>query len=535
MNNEIITNSEYIKLEHNEHKNNINLALDIVKNYIIENKLILVGGMSIHMSLLIVNKKLYDEYEIPDYDVYSDNFIYHADKLSNILCNKKLPNIALTPAIHNTTIRVKMSGYSVFDITYVPTNIYNKLPTINYLDFIIINPNYQKIDQYNSLSFLFDITGPSYNIFHRFIKDIDRNKLLVDNFNIESKSLSKIKYIDYHIPLNILNNDNHEFNIYNKDKLIYNLNDISDNNINYIYNNKDSYFETDFNICLHGITAYSFYYTKIKNILNEFNIKYKDNIKIKKQNNIFKNCLESIIYIRKQDNELFLQSSLPQNCNITFINSNNNIDELLTKITKFYQYKESDINKYNKILDMKPVSIVFNNIEILDLYSSLLSSNLTYLEFNNKKYNFIISNYNYILSYFLTNYYFNNNNNEIYLNYYSSLLNIINISKELYNIDNELFNKINGQYFENSLFNYSISTFGLENYNDSYFYFIKNFNYLYEHGKNSTLKPNNNYIEYPNCKESTQLFEIDKSDFFKIDGLLNNDMKYTNFSYILNN
>jgi len=534
-----ITNPDFIEYQHNEHKNNIDLALDLVKNYIIENKLIIVGGMSIDFALQTLNKKLYEDCTIPDFDIYTDEFIYHSDKLSNILCNKKIPNISMIPAIHNSTIRVKMSGYTVFDVTYVPTNIIKLLPTIKYLDFIIIDPNYQKIDQCNSLSFLFEITGSSYNVFHRFKKDICRNKILVDNFNITDSSLihSKIKtdLVNYTIPLELFNDTTHTFNIFDKEEKIHNIADINDEKVDYFYNNENSYFETDHDLCIHGITAYSFYYTQFKKILTEFDTKYQNNDIIKKINIDFNKCINSNIKIIEKNNKLFLNSDIQSECHITFNNSNNNIDNLLNEFKKYYKFNDTDIDKYNRIIDIKPVSIIIkkSNLEIIDLYSKLLSVNLSNLTFNGKKYNFIISNYNYILSYFLINYYFNDKNNEIYLHYYSSLITIITMSHELFNLDNELFEKTNGQKFNNSMFNYSISTFGLDNFTNSYFYFIKNFEHLYEFGRNSTLKPNSNHIEYPKCKESKQSFEIDNSEFFKLDGLLNNDMKYTNYAYML--
>lgn len=529
---EIVKNSEYVIYQNNIHKNNMDIALNIVKNYIIDHKLIIVGGMAIHLILQTKNLKLYDDHNIPDYDVYSDEFIYHADKLSNLLCSNKLPNISMIPAIHNTTIRVKMSGYTVFDITYIPKNLINKIPTVNFLDFKLIDPNYQKIDQYNSLSFLFEITGPTHNIFHRFKKDIDRNKLLVDNFILSNIDIN-IDFKTYKIPLSLLYKDNlqNQFNIYNNDTLINSIDDLNNEKINYIYENENSYFETNFNICLHGINAYSFYYKKIKLLITEFNKINKNN----KLNSLFDTCVPAEINIIDIDNDLYLESTIPKNCPFTLINNNNKIEQLISNIKSSFNINE--INKYNRVLDNKPISIICNNdnvnIEILDLYSNLLSTNITSLNFKNKKYNFIISNFNYILSYFLTNYYFNDTNNSLYLSYYVSLLHLINISKELYKIDNKLFNTILGQNYNNSIFNYSISTFGFDNYTNSHFYFIKNFDHLYNYNKNSTLKPNSNYIEFPNCQPSKQLFTINKSEFFEMDGLLNNNMKYTNYSYIL--
>ena len=172
-------NEEYIIFQYNVLKNDLILGLQIVKDYIIDNDLMVVGGMAIDLALRAKKDNLYDEkYSIPDFDVISPDNINHVNKVGAILCDNKLKNIAIIPAIHKTTVRVQMSGYTLFDATFVPSYIYDKIPYMSYttkqgLEKIkFIDPIFQKIDQFMSLSFLFDVTGAQYNVQHRLVKDI---------------------------------------------------------------------------------------------------------------------------------------------------------------------------------------------------------------------------------------------------------------------------------------------------------------------------------------------------------------------------
>lgn len=458
-------NVDQIIYNHHIYKNKIDEASKLVENYIISNNLILVGGTAIDMALRTKGLKIYDDFDIPDYDVISDNNVQHAQIIGKLLCEHGFSNVSVNPAIHVTTVRVKFASISVFDSTYVPTNIIQKIPTMKYKQFTIIHPHFQLIDQYSSLSFLFEKTGETENIFHRLEKDSTRNKLLIDNFpfNFEKKEI-KMKNIS--IDLDILFNNNKEniLSIYDKDQLIHTENNIKFHNNDKFVLKENQYFEIDNNICIHGILAYNLY--------------TNTDITIK-------------------DNKLF--TSIPDNMNISLINSNNNIDNIIKTI------KCKKITTFNKLLDLKPRRKLLEldnnyNIELLDLFGHLLSVSM--VKINN--YNFIIPSYTYLLRFFLTEYFMTLDNQ--YLMYFHSLL--------------ELDNKI------------TINTFGTANYNDSYYYYLENYKYFIKNNKNSNLKPGKSYPTLEtNCK-TDKPFDFNDSIFFQIDGEIS-DKDYTNYSFIL--
>lgn len=485
---------EYLQIEHHIYSNQIKEALKIVEDYIKKNDLILVGGQAIDYSLKTKGSYIYDEYTTPDYDAISPYFYKHAKNVSKILCKKEFPDVSTITAVHNTTVRVKVSNYTVFDSTYCPKDVYCNIKTLKYLGLNIIHPHYQIIDQYNSLSFLFEQTGASQNIYHRMEKDICRNKLLSDYFPIISTEKPK-KITSIKLPISLL----------------------SATQFKSIKHNKQSYIESIDDICCHGFLGYSIYYQSIYDLYekNKYFIDKKDKIEIDK---LFNNCLPLSFNIK----DTFCNFEIPENESITFINGNNNIINIQNNINKLFKITKEDT--YNKLLEIKPISKIYNttdfNFEIFDLSGRLVSCNI----FHYDEHSIIVSNYNYLLSYFLMKYFYYNKN-YYYLTYYLSLLNIIKIAKILSNNK-----KIKSELLNN--FTYSISTYGAFNYPESFYYFIYNFDYMMINNKNSDDKPTKLYLQFPDCDTDAE-FDESKSLFFNINGQLNNKLIYTNYLHLL--
>lgn len=505
---------EYILYNHNYIKFKIDKALNIVKNYIIENKLLIVGGTAIDYALKKNNNTLYNDlYQIPDFDIMSPNNINHANNIGKILCEYKFDNISIIPAIHHTTVRVQLLGFTVFDSTFIPQYLYDKLPTIIYNEFKIIHPNFQKINQYLSLSFLFKITGPSYNILNRFKKDIERFNMLDKYYHLDNNTIN-LKYSIFNFDINLIKIQS--IKLYNKDKIEYLLkNNIPYKKIFYLINQSNSSYNIESNIVLHGILAYNFIYEEFNLIYNKLLsiIKVSDS-DLDKINKLYNNIIKESNYSINNNNILF---NIPNNIDLVIINNNNNIDNIIKNFEK--KYNINNIKKLDNILDIKPkylTSTLINNnnkhnFEIYDLYGDLLSINLIYIKKIDK---FIpISSYNYNLMYFLSNYYLENNEEQknINLAYYNSLKSIIEIIQILYYNYKSEYDK--SEYFINSCFNYSINTYGIDNYPDNYAYFIKNFENLIKNNKNLDILPTKNYLDFPNCNPKNE-FNFHKSPYY---------------------
>ena len=188
---------ESIVFDHDFQKTHIQRALDIVRKYIIMNKLLLVGGMAIDFALKAKGKRLYPDNKLPDYDFLSPNFHIDAYNIGNQLAEEGIPSISVILGLHVSTMRVRVNFVPVADISYVPQNIFEKIPTTNYEGFVIVHPHYQMIDQHRALSLPFE-NPPMETIMQRWDKDIKRNELLyscypIDDAQIIGESKEQIK------------------------------------------------------------------------------------------------------------------------------------------------------------------------------------------------------------------------------------------------------------------------------------------------------------------------------------------------------
>jgi hypothetical protein len=171
-----INNEKYYKLlihKHSEDYDDTTKALAIVKQFVIDKNLIIVGGLAIDFALRLKGEQIYSDEEVPDYDFYSTNHSEDAYELGIILCKEGIKNISCIQAYHLTTMSVRCNFETIADITYCPPVVFNNIPTLKYHKFRVIHPHYQMIDQHNSLSRPFDNPGIEV-IFHRWKKDMER-------------------------------------------------------------------------------------------------------------------------------------------------------------------------------------------------------------------------------------------------------------------------------------------------------------------------------------------------------------------------
>lgn len=492
-------NVDQIIYNHHYYNKSIKNVLIIVENYIKQNNLILVGGMAIDLALRTKGSNIYDDNELPDYDVISHLNLKHAQDLGHILCMQGYENIRVVPAVHVTTVRIKYKDVTVFDATYVPEIIINKIPILESKGFNVIHPHYQKIDQYSSMSLLMEKTGISANIFHRLKKDVIRNELLCTNFPFEL--INKPIIMDtIEVNTELIGLDQ-KLQIYElmEDK----LNLTTSNKLEY---KENQYFESNNLICNHGFISYALLNYKFNELCNKHNIKH---------NNEF--IINSNTKIITKNKHSYLSFNIPINETISLLSTNNENEKLIKKIKLFYTIDQE--TKFNKLLGLKPITTLLNtaeyDIELYDMFGIMLSIN--YIEINN--ISFITANYNYLLAFYLYKYYLiSDTNTDYYLQYYNSILQMILVLKENNIVD--------------PLFDYSINTYGSYNIHDSHYYYLENFDYISTNHRNSTLKPLSSNPVLPNCK-AERSFDLSSSHYFDINCEKNNNIKHTNNSYLL--
>jgi hypothetical protein len=175
---------ENLLIKNDKFTEDIQIALGLVKKYVVNNKLILVGGMAIDLSLKLKGTQLYDDDVLPDYDFYSPNHHIDAYKIAELLHKVGMKNITVINANHVSTMRVRVNYTVVADVTYIPLSIYKNLPTLYYKELNIIHPHFQMIDQHRALSLPYE-NSPWEVITHRWEKDATRHDLLYKYYPIK--------------------------------------------------------------------------------------------------------------------------------------------------------------------------------------------------------------------------------------------------------------------------------------------------------------------------------------------------------------
>lgn len=167
----------------------ISSALNHTKEFIRDKELILYGGLALDYALKAEGDiGIYRSTTLPDYDFMSPTNYEHSIELGQQLKDMGFLYVSSINAIHVTTRRIRVNFFFVADITYIPREIYDKIPFIIYDDLKVIHPIYQRMDLHSSLSFPFE-NPPQEVISHRIKKDFIRLGMIDSLYPIE-----RVKY-----------------------------------------------------------------------------------------------------------------------------------------------------------------------------------------------------------------------------------------------------------------------------------------------------------------------------------------------------
>jgi hypothetical protein len=166
----------------------INKILKIIENFIIEKGRILYGGMSHNYYLSLKDNPIYDSDVLPDYDIYTPDPIQDVIDICNILHKNGFKYITGSEAVHGKTYKVFAETEAVFDLSYVPTNIYNKLAyTVGKDKLKYLNMDMLFIDIYRQYS------DPLISYDYR-LKKIHERKKIMDKFYPVKSVKEQVKY-----------------------------------------------------------------------------------------------------------------------------------------------------------------------------------------------------------------------------------------------------------------------------------------------------------------------------------------------------
>src|ERR1700678_2660634 len=469
--------------------NEIDRAFDLVKNYIIDKKRLLYGGLCLDLNLKIAGHPgIYDNNSIPDYDIMSPDFYNDSNELAKILQVEGLINVSAINAPHFNSRRVRVNFITVCDISYIPPNIYEKIPYITsqlkqYKNLRLVHPDYQRLDMHRSFNIPFS-NPPLEVISHRLDKDQKRFRLLDQQYPM---ILDSIQYDTAAQMVKIT-----------VDPKLYECNLIG------------------------GVFGYAILLDLLKKVvLNE-------NIKKSELNEYIVEKLAQTVNIELNISDT-IELTMPEE--IKNIYTYNLITNCYQNVIQTLKDSSTQIIYYNKYLDnIRPRTIIVNTndypYEIFDIFGELipcynLNKVITHLKPIIEERGFGDLNIvqpNYLLLYFLQKMFESDTNKKIYHQLYQSIINIVDVAEKVYLLIEEL--KLSDDLYQFFPYFLSINTYGDKNWSTDYISMVKDKKYFLSDipmDQRPLFRPMFGY--YPDKNETWPEFNIANSELFSIDGL----------------
>jgi hypothetical protein len=163
----------------------------IVYDFVRSKKRKVYGGTAQNKLITLKNPKdgFYPDDMLADIDFYSPHPIEDAMELVNIIINKGYNYVSATEAIHNGTYTVFAEYENVADISYVPNNIYHRMPFIESNGIYYASPSFVMIDLFRMLC------DPLTSGTHRWRKAFPRMVKLQKHYPF-NKATSKLPELD---------------------------------------------------------------------------------------------------------------------------------------------------------------------------------------------------------------------------------------------------------------------------------------------------------------------------------------------------
>ena len=403
MENILYDSKKYIKNNFDVKIQEYTTVFNIILNYIKDNKKIIYGGFAIDTLIKYKNKDdiIYDDYDYKDIEIYTFEPLVDLKNICDLLHKKGYNNVLGKQALHQYTYTISVEFQKYCDISYIPKELYNNIPTISINNYICTSPI---LIYLNKLLSITDLVGNDWRLekdlkkmykLQKYYKvEFNREKIeKIDKMNVDIiiEKLAKVKNIvlvgdyasNYYKKLKIINKvnkieiitDNYNNvinecknilkNIYNKnieEKKYYKFFTFLDKRTELLIDNK-VYFViyNNYNKCIpyrkldNNIKVSTFNFNLMYNIIIYiYNFIYKHDYNIK----YYSNCIRSLIKHRDKyfkDNNLNILDKSPYqdliiNCIGKSISSNivsglNKANRAKKKLKIIFEYRPE--NKKN--------------------------------------------------------------------------------------------------------------------------------------------------------------------------------------------
>ncbi len=126
-------------------------AFKVIEEYIKQHNRKIYGGTALNM-LLPKQHKIYKRNTLPDYDFFSPDPWVDAVQLADLLYKAGYKYTETKAGIHKGTFKVFANFWPVADITYLPLDLYDQVPTLKKNGYTVVSPAYLQMTLYNIIS-----------------------------------------------------------------------------------------------------------------------------------------------------------------------------------------------------------------------------------------------------------------------------------------------------------------------------------------------------------------------------------------------
>jgi len=183
----------------------------IIKDYIRKNKLIVYGGYAQNALIKKQNEKdaFYKESDLADIEFYSPEPLKDLINLCDLLHNKNFKHIEGKEGVHNETYKIFVNFHNYLDLSYLPKNVYNHLPTITLEGMKMTHPQFMIMDAYRVY------TDPMSSYF-RLTKTFSRFNKLIEHYPFNKNSI----YNEVHFDVNISEKEYDNLNYFIRKQIV---------------------------------------------------------------------------------------------------------------------------------------------------------------------------------------------------------------------------------------------------------------------------------------------------------------------------
>ncbi len=221
---------KYIKNNFDIKLQEYNNVFNIILNYIKDNKKIIYGGFAIDTLIKYKNKDdvIYDDYDYKDIEIYTYEPLVDLKNICDLLHKKGYNNVLGKQALHQYTYTISVDFQKYCDISYIPKEIYNNIPTITINNCICVDPI---LIYLNKLLSITDLVANDWRLDKDLKKMYKMQKYYKIDFNREK--IEKIKRLNVDIIIeklikvkNIVIVGDYANNYYKKLKIVNKVNKI---------------------------------------------------------------------------------------------------------------------------------------------------------------------------------------------------------------------------------------------------------------------------------------------------------------------